>query len=108
MTASLVQSNNFSLTIEALNSQLKASDNKLQNRTNQLIQLKLMQEECVLESQKQNISFIKQNMNIEEKLLLISNRLNHLNETLLSNKITKTPPATTKTTNKLITSNFYL
>ena len=86
-------------------------EENLQNRTNQLIQFKLMQEECVLESQKQNISFIKQNMNIEEKLLLISNRLNHLNETLLSNKITKTPPSTTtttKTTTKLITSNFYL
>ena len=83
-------------------------EENLQNRTNQLIQLKLMQEECVLESQKQNISFIKQNMNIEEKLLLISNRLNHLNETLLYNKITKTPPATTKITTKLITSNFYL
>ena len=86
-------------------------EENLQNRTNQLIQLKLMQEECVLESQKQNISFIKQNMNIEEKLLLISNRLNHLNETLFSNKITKTPPSTTtttKTTTKLITSNFYL
>ena len=88
-------------------------EENLQNRTNQLIQLKLMQEECVLESQKQNISFIKQNMNIEEKLLLISNRLNHLNETMLSNKITKAPPSTTtpittKTTTKLITSNFYL
>ena len=86
-------------------------EENLQNRTNQLIQLKLMQEECVLESQKQNISFIKQNLNIEEKLLLISNRLNHLNETLFSNKITKTPPSTTtttKTTTKLITSNFYL
>ena len=86
-------------------------EENLQNRTNQLIQLKLMQEECVLESRKKNISFIKQNMNIEEKLLLISNRLNHLNETLLSNKITKAPPfttTTTKTTTKLITSNFYL
>ena len=61
-----------------------------------------MQEEFVLESQKQNISFIKQNMNEEEKFMLISSRLNNLNETLLYNKITKAFTTSTTTT----TSNF--